>query len=248
MLLPLLAVLALSGVAEDGEALLRRMNAEHRDSWFTTLTFVQHTTFPESGRPDETWYETMDRPGKLRLDIEREGKMVGRVIFRSDSLYQFSEGRPPVARPLVHALLLLLHDIHVGSADDVITKLKAQGFDLSTTGKALWEGRSVMVVGAVTGDTTARQFWVDPERLVVVRVLQPGAAGTMSDVQVGGFTQEGEALVERKVVFLTSGKATTVEEYRWLRTGVELPNSIFDPAHDALPAWVTAYRAEHGAP
>lgn len=63
-----------------------------------------------------------------------------------------------MARPLVHALLLLLHDIHVGSADAVIAKLRAQGFDLATTGAATWDGRPVVVVGAVTGDTTARQF------------------------------------------------------------------------------------------
>ncbi|MDZ4259686.1 MAG: hypothetical protein U0974_04260 [Gemmatimonadales bacterium] len=248
MLLSLLAALAVGAAPDDGEALLRRINEAHRDTWFTTLTFVQHTTFPGTGRPDETWYETMDRPGKLRLDIEREGRMVGRVIFRADSIYQFAEGRPPVARPLVHSLLLLLHDIHVGSADDVIAKLKAQGFDLSTTGTATWEGAPVVVVGAVTGDTIARQFWVDPERLVVVRVMQPGQGGVMSDIQVGGFTSEGPALVERKVVFLTGGTATTVEEYRWLTTGVKLPDSVFDPGNAALPAWVAAYRTPHGAP
>jgi hypothetical protein len=70
----------------------------------------------------------------------------------------------------------------------------------------------------------------------------------MSDIQVGGFTSEGPALVERKVVFLTGGKPTTVEEYRWLTTGVKLPDSVFDPGNAALPEWVAAYRTPHGAP
>lgn len=234
--------------AEDGEALLRRMNAAHRGTWFTSLVFVQRTTWPGSERPEETWYETMQRPGFLRLDMERGGRMIGRAIFRADSVYQETEGRPPVARAVLHPLLLLLHDIHVGNADSVITKVRTLGFDLSRTGEATWEGAKVITVGAITGDSTSRQFWVDTERLVVVRLIQPAASGAMSDTRIGRFSRERDALVEREITFLTDGRVTLVEEYTWIRTGTTIPALVFDPASRELPAWIAEFKRQAGRP
>ena len=234
-------VLAVMHPAEDGEALLRRMNAVHRDTWFRTMIFVQKTSYPGSDRPEETWYETMSRPGRLRIDIERDGEIAGRMLFRSDSVYQFVGDRRH-AQPQVHYLLLVAHDIHVGDPDAIIGKLRALGYDLSKTGKATYQGRDVVTVGAVTGDTTSRQFWVDPERLIAVRFLQTNPNGAVSDVQVGGFTSQGPAVVEGTITFLTNGRPGMVEEYTWIRTGVEIPEILFDPEHDAPPAWIAEYR------
>jgi hypothetical protein len=234
--------------AEDGEALLRRMNAAHRSTWFKSLVFVQRTTWPGTERPEETWYETMQRPGFLRLDMEREGQLVGRSIFRADSVYQEMEGRPPVARTLLHPLLLLLHDIHVGNADSVIAKVRTLGFDLTRTGEATWDGEKVITVGAATGDSTSRQFWVDPARLVVVRMIQPAANGALSDTRVGRFSRDGDALVEREITFLTNGRVTLVEEYTWIRTGATIPAAVFDPASRGLPAWIAEYKRQAPRP
>ncbi len=227
---------------EDGEALLRRINAAHRDGWFRTFVFVQRTTYPGTTRPVETWYETMRRPGFLRIDVEREGAIVQRTLFRNDSLYQWNGAERVAARPLLHPLLLLLHDVHVGDADTVIGKLRTLGFDLSRTSTATWEGRPVVVVGAAPGDTTSRQFWVDAERLVVVRTLQTTASGALSDVRIGGFSREGSALVEREITFLSNGRPTLVEEYTWVRTGTVIPDRELLPESSALPAWVEEYR------
>jgi hypothetical protein len=238
--------------AEDGDALLRRINAAHRGTWFTSLIFVQRTTWPGTERPEETWYETMQRPGYLRLDMERGGQMVGRAIFRSDSIYQETDGRPPIARPLLHPLLLLLHDIHVGNADSVIAKVRTLGFDLSRTGEATWNGAKVITVGGwigdAVGDTAFRQFWVDPERLVVVRIIQSATKSSMNDVRIGRFSREGDALVEREISFLTNGRETLLEEYTWVRTGSAIPASVFDPASRELPAWIAEYKSRAQRP
>jgi hypothetical protein len=190
----------------------------------------------------------MQRPGFLRLDMERGGRMVGRAIFRADSVYQETEGRPPVARPLLHPLLLLLHDIHVGNADSVIAKVRTLGFDLTRTGEATWEGAKVITVGATSGDTTSRQFWVDPERLVVVRLIQPAANGALNDTRIGRFSREGDALVEREITFLTDGRTTLVEEYSWVRTGTSIPATVFDPATRDLPAWIAEFKRQSPRP
>jgi hypothetical protein len=230
--------------AQDGEALLRQVNSAHRGAWWTTLTFVQRSTWPGTNRPEETWYETMDRPGKLRIDIERHDSMVGGLLFRNDSIYQWGVGGAPKGRPgpLVHPLMVLLHDIHSGPIDASITKLRGLGFDLSRTSTASWEGKSVAVVGAATGDTTASQFWVDPERLVVVRIIQVNANGDRSDIHIGKFSEGGPGLVEREINFFTNGAQGMKEEYVWIKAGVTLDPAVFTPGNTATPAWVAEYK------
>lgn len=243
MLLALATLASLTTAPDSGESLLRRMNAEHRGSWFTSLVFVQHTTYPGTSRAPETWYETMVRPGRLRIDIEREGQIAATMIFRNDTLHQLAGGVLRGSQPLVHSLLLLLHDIHVGDPDAVITRLRAQGFDLGRTHGTTWDGRPVVVVGAAAGDTTSAQFWVDPARLVVVRVIQSGPGGAHNDTRVGKFSTHGGALLEREITFLTNGAPRMVEEYTWVRPGETIPDAVFDPAHPGLPAWIATYKA-----
>ncbi len=243
----LAAVLLLAAIApgprpDDGEALLRRINAAHKATWFTTLTFVQRSSWPDGSQPDETWYESMDRPGKLRLDREKDGKIFQSLIFRNDSLYPIVDGQARPGRPLVHALLVLLHDIHVGDIDAAVAKLRQSGFDLSKTHDATWEGKAVTVVGAVAGDSTSNQFWVDNGRLVVVRVIQVGQGGQRSDIHVGGFTDTGHGFVESDIRMHSNGKFAMHEEYTAIKTGMALPPSIFDPASTELPAWVVSAR------
>lgn len=243
LLLALVATPSLAR-AQDGVALLRDLGAAHR-GWWTTLTFVQRTTWPGTDRPEETWYETMARPGKLRIDVERNDSLVGGILFRNDSIWQWTAGqaeRPP--RPFVHPLLVLLHDIHVGPLDAQVAKLTALGFDLSRRHGTTWNGRAAEVVGALAGDTTSSQFWVDPERMVVVRIIQAGPGGARSDVQIPRFSDEGTGLVEREINFFTNGRQTLKEEYIWVRTGVTIPASVWDPANKALPAWVGEWKRQ----
>ncbi len=234
--------------ADEGESLIRRINASHRDTWFRTLVFVQRTTFPGSERPEETWYESMARPGRLRIDAERGRDPVGRTLFRADSVYQSVPGRPATARPTVHPLLVLLHDLHVGDPDSVVDRLRGLGFALGRVSRNAWDGRPVTVVGAAVGDTTSRQFWVDDGRQVVVRVLQASANGTLSDTHVGAFTREGDAWVEREITFHANGRPMLREEYLWVRAGVQLPDAVFDPASISVPEWITAYKRGPAGP
>lgn len=227
---------------DDGEALLRRINAAHKATWFTTLTFVQKSSWPDGSRPEETWYESMDRPGKLRLDMERGGTIFQSVIFRNDSLYAIAGGQARPGRPLVHALLVLLHDIHVGDIDAAIAKLRGEHFDLSKTHTGTWQGAPVTIVGAEAGDSTTNQFWIDTNWMVVVRVIESGPGGVQQDIHVGGFTDTGHGLVESDIRFHANGTFAMHEKYTQIKTGMAVPASVFDPASGELPAWVQAAR------
>ncbi len=74
--------------------------------------------------------------------------------------------------------MLLGLDVYTMPFDSTVSKLKQLGFDLSICRKDHWHDRYVYVVGAEAGDTVSKQFWVDAERLVFVRLLEPGKTQT----------------------------------------------------------------------
>lgn len=63
---------------------------------YRTMTFIQTTRFPN--RPHETWYESAQLPGRLRIDMAPlDSQRV--ALFRDDSVYSRRVGRPFRAGP-----------------------------------------------------------------------------------------------------------------------------------------------------
>lgn len=219
----------------DGEQVIRDVHAKYGGTWFKSLTFVQKTTFGD-GRI-ETWYEALQLPGRLRIDYAPMS--AGRaIIFRNDSLYAYQGGNLAPARPLQHALLILLYDIHVQDPSKTIAALKSLNFDLSKSHTTTWQGRFAIVVGALAGDTTSSQAWFDAERMVPVRVIQRGAQGSQ-DIHIGGYVQVGRWWHERDIRFFVNGTMTLHEEYTDVVIDATFPESIFEPAATLTrPAWL----------
>jgi hypothetical protein len=90
-----LAVLLLLQAAttqpQSGHDVLARMHDRWQGKWFRTFTFVQRTTFPD--RPAQTWYETIENPGRLRIDFGPIDSM-NTAIINNDSVYPFKHGQP----------------------------------------------------------------------------------------------------------------------------------------------------------
>ncbi|PYO97865.1 MAG: hypothetical protein DMD61_11495 [Gemmatimonadetes bacterium] len=103
--------------------------------------------------------------------------------------------------------------------------------DLATVHEDTWEGRSVYIVGAASGDRHRRQFWVDKERLVFVRLLEPAQRDTTrtSDIRFNDYRPAGDAWLSAEVAFLVDGKQRWLEQYTEIQTGTALPDSLFDP-------------------
>ena len=72
--------------------------------------------------------------------------------------------------------------------------------------------------------------------------LVPALRCARTDVQIPRFSEESAGLVERELNFFTNGRQTLKEEYIWVRTGVTIPASVWDPANKALPAWVGEWK------
>ncbi|HEY2806522.1 MAG TPA: hypothetical protein VGI92_11765 [Gemmatimonadales bacterium] len=226
------AVQVAAAVPHDGREVLALMH--QRGRIYHTLTFVQTTRQP--GRPDQTWYESIQPAGMLRIDVAPLDSQ-RTVIYRNDSVYGFRHGQPLRRTALVLPIIVLYCDVFVAPVDSTIGRLVAKGFDLSKLHEDRYQGRKVWVVGADPGDTTRSQFWVDEERLHAVRVMERDSAGNITDSQVLQHTEIDGLWVETNLVFYRNGTEFQREEYHNVRVNTDLEPSVFDPDHYQQPAW-----------
>ena len=223
---------------KNGEELVAQMRERYLGKWYRTLTFTQKTTFSD-GRV-ETWYEALELPGKLRIDVAPldSGKT---LLFRNDSLYVFEQKKLKTSQPLVHPLMVLGFDVYRTPVAETVRKLKNLKFDLSKVHQTEWKGRPTYVVGATAGDTTSPQFWIDAERLYFVRSLEPSKKDPtiINETIFDKYIPLDGGWVELEVLFLANGKQQVKEEYSNTKANVKLDPAIFDPTTWTAPGWIT---------
>jgi outer membrane lipoprotein-sorting protein len=233
MVSTLCTLLALcQGNPQTGRAILAAMHDRYAGSWYRTLTFVQRNTATSLDGASEhsTWLEYAALPGRLRIEFQPPDSSAG-ILFVRDSQFVFKGGQLSSATAFVHPLMVLGFDVYFDSAERTATRLEQLGFDLATVHEDTWQGRPVYVVGALAGDQHRRQFWVDKERLLFVRMLEPGQRDTTrtSDIRFNDYRRSGAAWISAEVAFLVDGKQRWLEQYSDIRTGTVLPDSLFDP-------------------
>jgi hypothetical protein len=223
---------SVSGIATV-EQLVAAMHDRYAGKWYPTLTFVQkNTRYFADGRTDtSTWSEVLALPGKLRIDVEPRANGNGN-IYRNDTVYVFNSGRLVRQARAPHPLLLLGFDVYFIPVERSIATLREIGFDLSRMHESTWQGRPAYVVGAGPGDTRARQFWVDRDRLVFVRLIEPSRRDTTrtAEIRFNRYYQVGDAWLSPEVEFLIDGARDFLEEYTEIKTGVPVEEAMFDPA------------------
>ena len=230
------ASLAVSDSMRDGRALLRRMHERYADRWYETLALIQSVTyFDSTGGIDraEIWYESIRLPGTVRSDVAPLAQGRGE-LFRGDSIYRFEADTVVTRGPAVHVILLLAFDVYRQPADTTAAKLERYGFDLTPVRDSVWDGRGVSVVG-----TAGRpEFWVDRERLVLLRLVIPRRDGTVRDIRFGGYEPLGGGWIATELAFLTNGRERIRERYAWWDIGLEFGPGLFTTSGRTRPAWV----------
>ena len=213
--------------------LIRAMHDRYAGTWYPTLAFVQkNTRYLGDGRTDtSTWSETLSLPGRLRIDVEPRANGNG-TIYRNDSVYVFNSGRLVRQARAPHPLLLLGFDVYFIPVERSLAALREMGFDLSRMHQATWQGRPAYIVGAGPGDTRSRQFWIDRDRLVFVRMIEPSRRDTTktAEIRFNRYYAVGNAWLAPEVEFLIDGARDFLEEYTQIRTGVAVDDALFDPA------------------
>ncbi|MEN8374894.1 MAG: hypothetical protein ABFS34_05540 [Gemmatimonadota bacterium] len=224
---------------ESAEQLVRAMHDRYADSWYRTLFFKQTVirTPPEGEPPpDEVWTEYMTLPGQLRIDLT-DGYNGSGAIFRGDSTYVFRNGALAVVRDQRNALLVLGFDVYAQEPEVTLEILGGIGFDLSVLRSDTWQGRPAWVVGAAEGDLTTPQFWIDAERLLFTRLIQPSPNGAgISDIRFDDYEPLAGGWIAPTVVFLTDGRETLREEYFDVEANPDLDPALYDPEAWGPPA------------
>jgi hypothetical protein len=212
------------------------MHDRYANSWYRTLTFVQTTTLTRGGGPIvQTWYEAADLPGHLRIDTNLGTK--SGVMYARDSVFSFADGKLVRSDSGYNELLILGFDVYTQSPARTEAVLRRLGFDLSKLHEATWRGDTVYVVGAARGDTASKQFWVDRDKLLFVRLVEKTPRG-LADFRFNKYEQAGGGWIAAEVEQLVNGSRVLLEEYRDIRPGVTLPTGFFDPKSWATsPHW-----------
>jgi hypothetical protein len=222
---------------KNGEELIAQMRQRYLGKWYRTLTFTQKTTLPDG--KIETWYEALELPGKLRIDIAPLDSM-NAILFRNDSVYEFHAGKLKDSRPLVHPLMVLGFDVYEAPVAETVRKLRDLKFDLSKLRQTSWQGRPTYVVGAEEGDTVSPQFWIDVDRLYFVRSLEPSKKNpsVINDTRFEKYIPAAGGWIETEVLFLANGQQKVKEEYSNPKANVKLDPAIFEPRAWKAPGWV----------
>ncbi len=214
-----------------GRDLIRAMHDRYSGTWYHTLSFVQHNTAtaPDGKVEHSTWREYAALPGRLRIEFEPAADGKG-ALFANDSQYVFDADTLTRAEPFVHPLMVLGFDVYVQPVERTLGQLERLGIDLGALHEDTWQGRPAYVVGAKPGDLHARQFWIDRERLVFVRMLEPGRRDSTktSETRFNRYEARGGAWLSPEVEFLSDGRQRWLEQYVEIRTDMPLADALFD--------------------
>jgi hypothetical protein len=146
---------------------------------------------------------------------------------------------------MVHPLLVLGFDVYAQAPEVTVGKLRDLGFDLSKLRADTWQGRKAWIVGSVAGDTLAREFWVDQEHLLFVRMVQLAPRGaqapgkrTVGEIHFNRYERLGGGWIAAEVAFFNNGEKVQMEEYRDIVADPPLPAGLFEPGTWSRPGWV----------
>lgn len=213
----------------DARSLVREMHARYDGRWYRTLAFTQQTTFSAPGQPVrvESWDEYGAMPGRLRIEFPG-----GRgVIFSGDSTYSFAGDSLVRRERRRNELLILGFDVYAQPPETTLRILAEEGFDLSRFRTDHWQGRPVYVVGAAAADSSGKQFWVDAERLVFVRMLSapPRTPDRVQDLRFNGYVPAGGGWIAPEVEIVVDGQRVFHEVYSNVRVDLPLDASLWEP-------------------
>jgi hypothetical protein len=222
----------------DGGTLLRAMHDRYADNWYETLTFQQDTITHNADGTDKTevWYEAAMLPGKLRIDFGQLYSGNGALVA-DNTLTRFRNNKVALSRPFVQMLLVLGFDVYRQKAETTIEQVKGQAFNLSKVHEDTWEGQPVYVVGADRGNLKSKQFWVEKERLLFVRLIEPDERdpAKINDSRFADYRQLSVGYVAARVEYYADGKNVVSEIYSNITVNPKLDPAFFDPKQFKSP-------------
>jgi hypothetical protein len=221
-----------------GADVVEAMHDRYAGKWYSSLTFKQKTSrlLPNGKWNVQTWWEAMKLPGRLRIEFDPVRAGNG-VLYARDSQFVVQNGRALRGDPGINPLLLLGFDVYSAPVAYTTARLRREGFDLTRVHETTFQGRPMIVVGARKGDYNRKQFWVDAERMLFVRMLEPTPRDTtkMQDIRFVNYERRGNGWIAPRVEIWSEQKLVFYEDYEDVRVDVPLDDALFVPSR-----WKTA--------
>lgn len=225
-----------------GMEVLARMHDRYARKWYPTLTFTQKTTRRgrDGNMTEQTWYESLRfEPATgawLRIDTGEPVDGNG-VLYTADSSWTMRAGKLSASDNNGNPFIPLIENVYLQPVAMTAKQLEPLKIDMNRVVDVSYDGRPAWAVGATSvTDTLSPQFWIDKERLVVVRAMLSFAAGRPPfDIHLDNYVETGGGWLATKITMLAGGVPRQIEEYSGWKTNVTLDRKLFDPA-----TWSTA--------
>jgi hypothetical protein len=211
----------------DAASLVEALHARHAATWYRTLSFSQqtHRVLPDGEVSVETWREWAALPGRLR--IEMGDPMTGvDVLFVGDTTYVYRDGALAIARADRNPLLLWGFDVAVQDPAETLRLLAEEGMDLTAFRTDLFENRPTYVLGV----PESGEVWIEQDRLLFVRLVEPADGGGMQDVRFSNYEPLGGGWIAPLVEVFADGERVFWEMYSDMVADPDLDPVLFDPA------------------
>jgi outer membrane lipoprotein-sorting protein len=101
----------------------------------------------------------------------------------------------------------------------------------------VWQGRPAYVVGTANGgDMGSQQFWVDADRLLLVRLITEDSSqpGTLVDIHFLNYRSLPHGLIATKIEAYRNRRLAMQEEYSDIKIDVPLDPAVFDTTRLAV--------------
>ena len=216
------------------QRLIEAMRERYDGKWYRTLTFVQTSTYYRGDGTvlrSEIWPESVMIPGRLRIDIGNPS-IGNAALYVNDTLYEFQQKRLVRRQALYNPLQILGFDVYYLAPSRTLEILSSLGYDLSTMYRTTLDGREYYVVGARQGDLKRKQFWIDADRMLLWRAIEPWRdtdTVNVREIRFQDYKPHGGGWVAEEVDFLRNGTRYFFEKYRDVRTDVDIDPALFDP-------------------
>jgi len=163
------------------------------------------------------------------------------MLLAEDKLIRFQNNEVTASRPFVHMLLVLGFDVYRQPVETTIGQVKAQAFDLTKVHEDTWEGRPVYIIGADKGDLRSKQFWIEKDRLLFVRLIEPDDRdpAKTDGTRFTDYRQLSVGWVAARVEFYADGKNVFSEVYSDMKVNPKLDPALFNP---------NQFKAQQGKP
>jgi CubicO group peptidase (beta-lactamase class C family) len=151
-------------------------------------------------------------------------------LSRNDTVYSFRKGKMVGKGFNKSSVLILTGGWDFIPLDSVLSKLDYYGYNVSKFREDTWEGRKVYVVGSNDkNDLTSSQFWIDAERLYLVRSIDQYSPKTSLEIRYAKFIELGGGLTETSVLYILNGHKYRTEDYFDIRVLPDVDEKVFDP-------------------